>query len=120
MRVSNGGDKVDALRKRASEIRAALEAVQAKQRQQEKADERRVKALIGAAIVADVEGVEGAEQARRKEYVSAVLARNTVSEPARSFLKVKGWLSAPAPHRPVSAVSGPALKTFQAGPDDLG
>jgi hypothetical protein len=92
LRGSNGGDKVDALRKRASEIRTALEAVQAKQRQQEKSDEQRVKMLIGAAIVADVEGAGGAEQARRKDYVSEVLARNTASEPARAFLKVKGWL----------------------------
>ena len=53
MRGNTGGDKVDALRKRASEIKAALEAVQAKQRQQEKADDRRIKALIGEAMVAD-------------------------------------------------------------------
>jgi hypothetical protein len=87
------GDKVDALRKRASEIRAALEAVQAKQRQQEKADDRRVKALIGAAVVADVEvGTDTADPKQRKAYISEVLARNTVSESARAFLKVKGWL----------------------------
>ncbi|MDP8983001.1 MAG: hypothetical protein M3O35_20690 [Acidobacteriota bacterium] len=92
MRGNNGGDKVDALRKRASEIKAALEAVQAKQRQQEKVDDRRVKALIGAAMVADVENADAAEQARMKTYISDVLARNTVAEPARAFLKVKGWL----------------------------
>lgn len=92
MRGNNGGDKVDALRKRASEIKAALEAVQAKQRQQEKVDDRRVKALIGAAMVADVENADTTEQARLKAYISDVLARNTVAEPARAFLKVKGWL----------------------------
>ena len=92
MRGNNGRDKVDALRKRASEIKAALEAVQAKQRQQEKVDDRRVKALIGAAMVADVENADTAEQARMKTYISDVLARNTVAEPARAFLKVKGWL----------------------------
>ncbi len=92
MRGNNGRDKVDALRKRASEIKAALEAVQAKQRQQEKVDDRRVKALIGAAMVADVENADTTEQARMKTYISDVLARNTVAEPARAFLKVKGWL----------------------------
>ena len=92
MRGNNGGDKVDALRKRASEIKAALEAVQAKQRQQEKADDRRIKALIGEAMVADVESASAAEQSGRKTYISDVLARNTVAEPARAFLKVKGWL----------------------------
>jgi hypothetical protein len=66
--------------------------VQAKQRQQEKADDRRVKALIGAAMVADVEGADAADQTKRKAYISDVLARNTVAEPARAFLKVKGWL----------------------------
>ena len=92
MRGSKGGDKVDALRKRASEIKAALEAVQAKQRQQERADDRHLKALIGTAMVADVEGADTAERTRKKAYVSEVLERNTVSEPARAFLKVKGWL----------------------------
>jgi hypothetical protein len=92
LRGSNGGDKVDALRKRANEIRAALEAVQAKQREQEKADDRRVKALIGAAMVADVEVADAGDQTKRKAYISDVLARNTVAEPARAFLKVKGWL----------------------------
>jgi hypothetical protein len=92
LRGSKGGDKVDALRKRASEIKAALEAVQAKQRQQEKADDRHLKALIGAAIVADVEGADTPERTRKKAYVSEVLEQNTVSEPARAFLKVKGWL----------------------------
>ena len=92
MRGNTGGDKVDALRKRASEIKAALEAVQAKQRQQEKADDRRIKALIGEAMVADVEGASAAEQSGRKAYIGDVLARNTVAEPARAFLKVKGWL----------------------------
>jgi hypothetical protein len=87
------GDKVDALRKRANEIKAALEAVQAKQRQQEKADDRRVKALIGAAVIADVEGgADTADGKQRKAYVSESLARNTVSGPARTFLKMKGWL----------------------------
>lgn len=95
MRTGNSGDKVDALRKRANEIKAALEAVQAKQRQQEKADDRHIKALIGAAMVADVESADGGdkqERTRRKAYIGEVLARNTVSEPARAFLKVKGWL----------------------------
>jgi hypothetical protein len=93
LRGLKAGDKVDALRKRASEIKAALEAVQTKQRQQEKADDRRVKALIGAAVVADVE-VRGdmAEGKQRKANVTEILARNTVSESARTFLKVKGWL----------------------------
>jgi hypothetical protein len=73
-------------------MRAALEAVQDKQRQQEKKDDRHLKALIGAAIVADVECANEAERAQKKTYVSDVLARNTVAEPARAFLKVKGWL----------------------------
>lgn len=92
MRGISSGDKVDALRKRASEIRAALEVVQAKQRQQEKADDRHLKALIGAAIVADVVGGEPQERTKRRAYIGEILARNTVAEPARAFLKVKGWL----------------------------
>ena len=93
MRPRSTGDKVDALRTRANEIKAALEAVQAKQRVQEKSDDRRLKALIGAAVVADVETCADAdEQEKRKAYISGVLVRNTVSEAARTFLRVKGWL----------------------------
>ncbi len=92
MRGVKTGDKVDALRKRADEIKAALEAVQAKQKQQEKSDDRQLKALIGAAMVADIDATEKDERASRKAYVSEVLARNTVSASARAFLKVKGWL----------------------------
>jgi len=92
LRGSNGADKVDALRKRANEMRVALEAVQAKQRQQEKADARHLQALIGAAVVADVDGAEPAEGAKKRAYVGEILARYTVSEAARAFLRAKGWL----------------------------
>ncbi|HEY1757666.1 MAG TPA: hypothetical protein VGG72_20000 [Bryobacteraceae bacterium] len=51
-----------------------------------------MKALIGAAMVADVEGADKDERTKKKAYIGEVLARNTVSEPARAFLKVKGWL----------------------------
>lgn len=92
MRGTKSGDKVDALRKRANEIKAALEAVQTKQRQQEKTDDRRIKMLIGTAMVADVDAAEKEQRSQRKILIAEVLARNTVSEPARAFLKVKGWL----------------------------
>ena len=86
------GDKLDLLRRRANEIKAALEAVQAKQRQQEKADDRHLKALIGAAMIADIETAEAPDRTRRKAYITEVLARNAMSGPSRVFLKVKGWL----------------------------
>jgi len=92
LRTKNSGDKVDALRKRANEIKAALGAVQAKQRKQERLDDRRLKLLIGMAVVADVQCDDAAEGNQRKAYIAEVLARNTVSETARTFLKVKGWL----------------------------
>ncbi len=93
MRPRNAGDKIDVLRKRASEIKAALEAVQAKQRQQEKADDRRLKALIGEAVLADIENyADTTEQAKKKAYICETLVRNTVSQAARAFLKIKGWL----------------------------
>jgi hypothetical protein len=92
LRGAKSGDKVDVLRKRANEIKAALEAVQAKQRQQEKTDDRRIKMLIGTAMVADVDAAEKEQRSQRKVLIAEVLARNTVSEGARAFLKVKGWL----------------------------
>lgn len=85
-------DKVATLQKRADEMKVALEAVQLKQRQQEKADDHRVKALIGAAMVASVESGANEDKAERKAYISDVLTRNTVAESARAFLRVKGWI----------------------------
>ena len=92
MRSIKSNDKVDALRKRADEIKAALEAVQTKQKQQEKTDDHRIKMLIGTAMVADVDAAEKEQRSQRKALIAEVLARNTVSEAARGFLKVKGWL----------------------------
>jgi len=91
-RRKTSAGKLDALRKRVDEMKAALEAVQAQERQQEKEDDRRVSALIGAALVADVEAAEPEERARRKAYISEVLARNTIAGPSRAFLRLKGWL----------------------------
>ena len=105
MKGTKAGDKVEALRQRASEIRAALEAVEAKQRQQEKADDRLLKALVGAAVVADIDAAEPAERTRRRAYISEVLERNTVSESARAFLKVKGWLPTAALPKPGNILS---------------
>jgi hypothetical protein len=92
LRGTKTGDKVDALRKRADEIKVALEAIQAKQRQQEKTDDHRIKMLIGTAMVADVDAAEKEQRSQRKALIAEVLARNTVSEAARAFLKIKGWL----------------------------
>jgi hypothetical protein len=92
LRAHKAEDKVDALRKRASEIRAALEAVQAKQREQEKEDDLHLKLLIGSAMIVDVENASEDERMQKKVYISDVLAKNTVAQPARAFLKIKGWL----------------------------
>jgi hypothetical protein len=44
---------LETLRKRAGEIKAALKAVRAKQKAQARADDERLKSLIGMALIAD-------------------------------------------------------------------
>lgn len=87
-------DKVDALRKRAEDIRAALEAVQSKQRQQERKDRQRLASEIGEAVLQDIEAAEPEERPKRRALISEVITRRApeLSASARSFLKVKGWL----------------------------
>jgi hypothetical protein len=83
--------RLDVLGRRAADIKAALKAVQAKQRAQERADDRRIKALIGAALVADIEAADATTLGARKAYISEVLNRHA---PAmwKPFLTAKGWL----------------------------
>jgi hypothetical protein len=92
MRANKSTGKLDALHQRVTEMKAALEAVQTAERQQEKTDALRLEALVGAAVVADVAGATDDEGARRKTYISEALSRHVVAGPARAFLKMKGWL----------------------------
>jgi hypothetical protein len=84
-------DAVSRLSRRAADIRAALKQVRARQRAQERTDRLRLEALIGSAVLLEIEAsgvdVSGAHRA----YISEALAKHA-PEPSRGFLKAKGWL----------------------------
>jgi hypothetical protein len=83
---------LETLRKRAGEIKAALKAVQAKQKAQARADDERLKSLIGEALIDDAESAGPETRGGRRAYISEVLDRQTKPPAARAFLKAKGWL----------------------------
>ncbi len=87
-----GAGRLDQLSRRAEELKAALREMQARRRAQERIDGRRLEALVGRALVADVEAVEGEARVRRQAYIIEVLAKVVSSDIEIAFLKSKSWL----------------------------
>lgn len=83
-------DTLTKLSRRAADIAAALKEVKARQRAQERADRERLEALIGSALLAEVEA--SSDSGSRRAYISEVLDKQTTSPISRSFLVAKGWL----------------------------
>jgi hypothetical protein len=84
-------DALSKLSRRADDLRAALREMQSRKRNQEKADRERLEALVGFALLADIEA-DKASGGGRRAYISEVLDRLITSGPSRAFLATKGWL----------------------------
>src|ERR1039457_3459973 len=85
MATTNG--KLEALRKRASEIQAQIEKVEAKEKGKKRKEENRVKILVGVGIIADT-----LKNPETRAGVVSVLDRAITAPKDREFLKTKGWL----------------------------
>ena len=85
MATQNG--KLAALRKREAEIKARIAEAEATEKAKARKEDTRVKVLIGAAFLADVE-----HNPDTRGAVVAVLERAIVAPKDRAFLKEKGWL----------------------------
>ncbi len=91
MNIGTGSPgKLDALTRRAADIKVALKQVQAQRRAQERADRQRLESLIGEALLADAEADTDSHGAR-KAYISEALDKYAAGS-SRAFLKAKGWL----------------------------
>jgi len=78
--------KLEALRRRASELEKRIEQEEQKSKTQERKDETREKVLIGAAFLADMN-----VHPETRAAVDAVLKRAITEPRNREFLKTRGW-----------------------------
>lgn len=78
--------KLEALRRRESEIKKRIEQEQQKSKAQERKDETREKVLIGAAFLADMK-----VHPETRAAVDMVLKRAITEPRNREFLKTRGW-----------------------------
>lgn len=84
-----GNDKLEALRKRKEQLQAQIAAQEAKEKAKARKEDTRLKVIVGAAILADVN-----LHPETRAGVAAVLERAITAQRDREFLKSKGWLQA--------------------------
>jgi hypothetical protein len=80
-------NKLEALQKQRDEIQAKIAEVEAKLKSKTRKEETRLKILVGAAFLNDVE-----HHPETRAAVLAVLERGISIDRDREFLKTKGWL----------------------------
>jgi hypothetical protein len=79
--------QLEALRKRLKNTKAQIAAIEAKNQQQARKEDTRLKVLIGAAFLADLEHHE-----ETRDLIKPILERAITAPRDRDFLKQKGWL----------------------------
>jgi len=90
MQTNNGSianDKLNALLKRQSALRAALRAEREKRRANAEKEHQRLIEIVGRAVLANAE-----QSPEFKQFILGVLRTSTLPENEQRFLKTKGWL----------------------------
>jgi hypothetical protein len=84
---SNGNGRIELLKKREAEIRAALAAETVKRKKREFKEFERLKKIIGGALLANA-----AEDPTFAAHLKERLQKAVVAEGEKGFLLSKGWL----------------------------
>jgi hypothetical protein len=84
---SNGKGRIDALRERERQIRAAIAAETVKRKKREFKEFERLKNIIGGALLASA-----AEDTAFAQHLRERLGKCAVVESEKNFLRSKGWL----------------------------
>jgi hypothetical protein len=88
-------DQIEALRKKEAQIKAKLAELEKQAGAEKRKEDTRLKVLIGAAMLADIDAQEALNPetaARHKEAIKAILDRAIKSPRDREFLVGKRWL----------------------------
>jgi hypothetical protein len=83
----NHSARIDALKERERQIRAAIAAETVKRKKREFKEFERLKTIIGGALLASA-----AEDQSFAQHLKERLARCAVVESEKTFLRAKGWL----------------------------
>lgn len=89
-------EKIEALRKKEAQIKAKLAALEKQANAEKRKEDTRLKVLIGAAILADIDSQEALNPsfaAQQKTTLRTVLERAIQAPRDREFLIAKGWLA---------------------------
>ncbi len=84
---SNGKGRIEALRERERQIRAAIAAETVKRKKREFKEFERLKNIIGGALLASA-----AEDTAFAQHLRERLAKCAVVESDKNFLRTKGWI----------------------------
>jgi hypothetical protein len=84
---NNGKGRIEALRERERQIRAAIAAETVKRKKREFKEFERLKNIIGGALLASA-----AEDTAFAHHLRERLAKCAVVEGEKTFLRAKGWL----------------------------
>ena len=81
-------ERLDALRKRAAQIKAKIGKIEAKTTAAARKEETRLKVIVGAALLADAKHYQVTA-----DFIREVLPRAVTAERDKEFLQSKGWLA---------------------------
>ena len=84
---TNGNGRIEALRERERQIRAAIAKETVKRKKREFREFERLKNIIGGALLASA-----AEDTAFAQHLKERLAKCAVVESENNFLRAKGWL----------------------------
>lgn len=88
-------DKIAALLKKQAQIQEQIKYLQAKDSAKKRKEDTRLKVLIGAAMIADIEKTTAGSPeagAKQKKAIKEVLNRAIQRKQEREFLTAQGWL----------------------------
>lgn len=81
-------ERIEALKQRKAKLEREIAVIEARERDQQRKDDTRIKVLIGAGMLADAK-----LNPATAVFVREVLERSILAERDRIFLQGKGWLS---------------------------
>lgn len=94
-------ERLEALRKRANQLKAKIGKIEAKAGAVTRKEENRLKILVGAALLADAKHHQATA-----DFVREVLQRAVTADRDKEFLQGKGWLTGTVGKKDAESLNG--------------